>query len=524
MNNKPTAYLILSVAFIITLMMGVLCYIAPPAVFPDPGWGFQAMRSMEHGGGFNLIIGPDQGDVAKDVSKYLTWWSPGQYLVPYFFKNLLHISTARASVITIVVSYLLGLTGLFAFFKKVGFTPLIAALSIVFIASQQFYYTPFIFYNGGEVTQMAFFGWFLYGCFYFRKLDVRLWIFILLSGWIGFFCKSAMMWVYAAGLLCLWINLSQPQKFGWAWIKKGFWLAVPAVISIVCIYLFFLRKGDNPAAAHDPGWRIASETFSWPLASPMLAGFSVDDLTNGLMFHPDGPMFSLTWSLIIIWLMAIISVIMIIAILRRVPYTDYKLVLTVFYIVSILFFSYAYVRQAAISYEGRHYRIIGILIAPGVIYLFSRMQWMYRSVFLLAWLFLAYVSYNRTQHEYWYDSHEGEVRGHTEFIQQFADQPSLNYLMQLDQQQRNAIFVFTSNDLGLEIEHNRIITIEPIEKGTHPDYQEYLHKGHAGPLHIFLYADYAQDGRDQFLMRCFPGYKNFTVKKLSKDYVLYSAE
>jgi hypothetical protein len=523
MKENKTAYLILGITLAITLIIGIFSYLAPPAIFPDPSWGFQVMRSMEMGGGFNQLTGPDQENLAKNSSLFLTWWSPGQYLVPFFFKNLLSINTAQASVLTIVFSELIGLLGFFAFFKKIGFKPLLAAASVAFITCQQFYIIPYIFYNGGEVLMFAFAGWFLYGCFYFKKISVGMILFVLVAGWVGFVSKSSMMLVYAAGLFCMWINMSPPLKEYGVWIKNALAIGIPFVISVACIYVFFLSKGSNPASAHNAGWRVIWETFSFPLASPLLAGFSVDDMAKGLVYSPDGSMFTHTGTILILLALAAISLILIIAIMRYVPYLQYRLVVMVYYVALVLFFSYAFVSQAAISYEGRHFRIIGLLVIPGTLYLISQTNFIYKSAFALLWAFIAYSSVTRLYNEYSYNKHEG-VHGNTGLTQQFIDQPTLNYLMEVDRQKRNAIFVFTSADVGLEILHNRIISIEPLGLDVKVDYEDYLHKGHAGPLYIVLPSDYEKNGRAKFIMRCFPGYRDFKVKQLTEDYSIYEAK
>jgi hypothetical protein len=505
-----------------TVVLGVISYMGPPAIFPDPSWGFQVMRSMERGGGFNLLIGPSADDLSKNTAEFLTWWSPGQYLAPYFFKSLLRINTAQAAVITVTICQLLGIFGFYNLFKKAGFSRMIAAISVVVIVCQEFFYIPYSFYNGGEVLLFAFAGWFLYGCLSFRKISVGLLVFILLSGWAGFFCKSSMMWIYASGLLCLWINLSYHEKNWWQWIKNGLWMAPPAILSIAAIYVFYLSKGQNPASAQQ-GLRLAWETFGFPLASPLLSGFSVDELTHGLIYHPDGPMFSLPITLIIIWGLAILSIGLVIYMVRTLPQRQYRVLIAAFYIVSVLFFSYAFLRQLAISYEGRHFRMVGLLTIPGVVYLLSKVKRGYQVAFGILMAFIAVFSIIHLKNDYNYNKTEA-AHGNSGLTQGFIDQPTLNYVMQIDKQQRNATFVFISADLGLEIEHNRIITFEPIGRDVKLNYEDYTHGGHAGPLYIVLPAEYASNGRDTFIMRCFPDYKNFKAIAITEDYTIYTAQ
>lgn len=502
----------------VTVILGILVLLYPAAIFPDPSWGFQVMRSMELGGGFNMLVKPDQFDLAKNTSEFLTWWSPGQYLVPYLFKLVFTVNTGQAAAITTTICQIIGLAGLYAFFKKAGFSPLISALSLVLVICQQAFFSPYIFYNGGEVLLFGFFGWFLYGCIVFNKPGIRLVLFVLLTGWIGFICKSSFIWMYAAGLLFIWIRLSEGQTTIKGWILKGLWPGIPAVISVACIYIFYLSKGINPSSSSG-GIKLTWETFSFPLASPLLSGFSADDLSNGLIYHNDVPIFNYTWAIIVLLLLAILSIALIRAILVYIPNKNYRLMLIVFYSVSVVFFSYAYLREMAISYEARHFRLIGLLVIPGTVYLFAYLKQAYKimlglvALFIMAFSLMFYIEgYKRIKDE--------NPHGASGIAQQFIDREAMDYISKLDKQSHNALFVFISPDLGLDIVNNRFITLQPLGPDISINYDEWIHKGHSGPIYILLPSKYIGI-RASVYLKCFPGYKGFSLKEISGDYVLY---
>ncbi|MDB4919656.1 hypothetical protein, partial [Mucilaginibacter sp.] len=134
-KNNPHK-IILIITGIAVLIMGVILFFIPPALFPDPANGFNILCSMRLGGGFNVLTAPDQDDISQNYSEFVTWWSPGQYLVPYFFKLVAGLNTGQAMAITVALAQLCGLAGFYSFFKKIGFTPFIAAVSLVFIVCQ----------------------------------------------------------------------------------------------------------------------------------------------------------------------------------------------------------------------------------------------------------------------------------------------------------------------------------------------------------------------------------------------------
>ncbi len=519
-QQSNTHKFILLVVFATAVILGILLFFNPPAVFPDPGMGFQVLRSMRMGSAFNTIASPDQSDISQNYSHFLTWWSPGQYLVPWLFSFGL-FNTGQAVAITVTICQIAGLAGFYLFFKKVGFTPLISAVSLVFIMFQQAFVVPYVFYNGGEILLFAFVGWFLYGCAALERSGIKLVLFVLFSGWVGFFCKSSFLWMYAAGLCFIWLRLSSNHTGIGKKLKMGLWLAIPGIASLTCIYLFFLSKGESPATV-SRGLKLTLQAFGFPLASPLLSGLSIDDMLHGLIFHTGKPIVELSWSVIIIALLAIASIKLIIGIWRHVPDKNYRLFIAVFYIVAVLFFGLTYLRQLTISYEARHFRILGILIVPGIIYLLSRLRVGYQMLFALIPIGIAFISLGYVIRGY-QKNKTSTAKGISGLSQPNIDQQSLNYIMKLDRTNTNAIFVFVSNDIGLEIRHNRIINLPPIGADLKIDMDDYRYEGHAGPLYIVLPESYAGP-REKMIMKSFPGYKGFNLSMLSNKYVLYSAK
>jgi len=510
--------LVLIILSLLVLTMGIVLFFIPPALFPDPANGFNVLRSMSHGGSFNVLTAPDQSDISQTYDEFITWWSPGQYLVPFFFKLISGISLGQASSLTVALAQLIGLAGFYKFFKKIGFTPITATLSVVFIVCQLAFFVPYVFYNGGEVLLFAFEGWFLYGCAALQKPDWKLLLFVLLSGWIGFFCKSSFLWVYAAGLFCLWVRLSSGSVS--EWIKKGIWIGVPAILSVAGIYFLFLSKGQSPASV-SKGIKLTAETFSFPLSTPLLSGFSLDDFFHGLIYNFGKPMIAQPLATIILVALAILSLVLVFSILRRVPNETYRLFLKAFYFGALLFFGVIYLRQLNISYEARHFRIIGILIVPGMIYLVSNLKIAYRVIFAAITICIAAYSFTYLFKGY-HINDTLAAKGPTGLAQINIDQQSLNKIIKLDNDNRNATFVFIANDIGLEITHNRVINLPPLPDDYKIDIADYKFEGFAGPLFIVLPESY-NGPKEKLVMKSFPGYTGFNLSMLSDKYVLYEA-
>ena len=481
------------------LISGIILFFVPPALFPDPANGFQVLRCMKSGAPFNTFLSPDQSDISDNYSEFLTWWSPGQYLVPYFFMLITGLNTGKAIAVTVTLCELCGLAGLYAFIKKIGFSSLVAALSLAFIICQQAFVVPYVDYNGGEVLLFAFEGWFLYGCASLQKTGYKQVIFILLAGWVGFFLKSSFIWIYIAGLFCLWIRLSGYSTGVSGWLKKALWIGVPASISLLVIFIAFLSKGQSPASASH-GLKLTAETFTFPIAAPVLSAFSIDDLLHGLLYHTGKAVINNLWELPVLLLIAIASIALIYAITRFVPNVNYQLFLIVFYVVSILFLGTAFLRQLTISYEARHFRIIGFLIVPGMIYLVMRLNIAYRVVFAAITAAIAFTSIIYLVKGFAINN--SAARGVTGIAQPNIDQASLNQVMKLDRMNSNAVFVFIGNDCGLEVLHNRIISLQPVGDNLKINTDDYKYDGFAGPLFIILPESY-NGPKEKMIMKSF---------------------
>lgn len=504
----------------IVIILGILIFLSPPALFPDPADGFKVMRSMEMGGGFNQWVTPNPDDLTKNSTQFLTWWSPGQYMVPYIFKLIFGINTGQAAALTITLCQLLGLWGFYKFFKKIGFSSTIAAASMFVIACQQFFILPYVYYPGGELLLFGFLGWFLYGCTAFKSPGLLMAVFVLASGILGFFCKSSIMWMFLAGLLFLWIRLSSKKPLS-DWIKNGLWIGVPAIVAIATIWVSFLSKGQNPASISS-GIKFTLKALTFPLASPLLAGFSVDDICNGLIFHNDKPIFSDTGALILIAALALVSVWLIWLILKKVPDPNYKLFIRVFYLASLVFFIQVYLRQMLISYEARHFRIIGLMIIPGIIYLVSKSATVYRVPFVIIVVGIAITSVIYVVRGYTYNKNIG-AHGASGFTERGIDQKALNQVMALDDQNTNAIFVFVSESMPLEIKHNRVISLPAISDDLKIEFDDYEQGGHAGPLFIILPEKYAGP-KEKMILKAFPDYNSWYGSMLSDNTVMYQAK
>jgi hypothetical protein len=366
----------------------------------------------------------------------------------------------------------------------------------------------------------AFAGWYLYGCFGFKSLSWQLLGFVFLAGLVGFFTKSSAIWIYAAGVACIWVNLSASKKNIMTWLRNGIAVGIPVIMALAIIYLGYLSKGDNPSSNGGP-LKLLPETFSFPLASPLLAGFSLDELFNGLIYHPDGPVFSYALTTVVLIIFAIGSLVFVAIIYKKLPNTNYVLAFTAVYSVAVVFFTYLYLKQSPISYEGRHFRIVGLLAIPGMIWLLNRTK---ASRLVLTVVWIAFICWELRFFAVEYKGNYDAPHGSSGMSQQLYDHETLNTIVQFDAtHHNNATFVVTNPDVAAEISNNRVITLDDLDNMPKEDFAQLKFAGTSGIIYMLMPKSFVEKGLADGVVKCFTGYHQFYSKKLSNRYYLYWA-
>lgn len=517
-------------ACLLALVLGILTLSVPPGIDPDPCWGFLVMQDIARHAPWNTYITPDPLSIANNHYEFLAWWSPGQYMVPYFFKLLFQLNTAHAVTVTLIVCNILGVTGFYKLFTRLGFSKWVSAITVAFVACQLFYINSFVYFLGGEPLLFAFLGWFLYGCFGVKAINWQALLFVFLGGLIGFFAKSSVLWMFAAAVGCIWINvgINETTNTGktwynkatlWIWLKNGLLLAIPFVAALAVIYMGYLSKGDNPTSDTGP-LLVLPETFGYPLAAPILSGFSVDELVDGLIYHPEAAKVSYPVAIGMIVLFALACIAFVAFIGKLSPNKKYPVVLILFYVLGTAFFSYMYIRQATISYEGRHFRMIAMIFMPGFVRLLMKSR-VTRIAFFAVWIGYAYLGFNsfRTQYVANRETAKGRQTG---FVQQVYDQATVDEVEKLDSLHHNdAIFVFNGPDIAMEVKNNRTIVVDDDMNET--VFANLKYRGKAGTIYIVTPTRYIKNGKLAVLTKSFADYHHFTYCQITAEYGISEA-
>jgi hypothetical protein len=371
--REPRAWIVRAAwLYVAILTLGGVVWMtaSPPGIFSDSVSGFRVLQSMERGAAFNHTLVVDRDDIAKDLSQFTAWWTPGQYLAPWPFVAL-GLDLGRGMLLATVLAWVAGFAGWYLLTRRLGFSAEVAALSLAVIASQPYVFGWARFYHGGELLQWAFFPWFAVLAIDRRRLragDVLLLAAALIVGIVG---KSSFLIVGAAALAgALWIGLAEQARLqSLRAVSLVLRAGVVLVLAAGALFLY-TAAGESPAkgaAVAVRGFAIRELLFA--AAAPLNSLFDLWQL-----YVPETE--SVQWAFGEIGrpllLVVGIEAALLVALLRfgRLP-RHYGPFVTAVLAVVVGSFALAYSLDLLISFHARHARVAGLLFVPGVIAAFG---------------------------------------------------------------------------------------------------------------------------------------------------------
>lgn len=347
--------------------------VVPPEIVSDAGFGFRTWDTMRQGAPFNCTTQPDPSDISKDINVFLVWWTPGQYLVPGLVEVFFGVSLGIAIVVTVLLFTILGVVGFYKLYEHFGFDRKTCSFSILFIVTSRSTSLSFSNYNGGELLLFGILPWVLLSAFAIDSKKL-LWIAVVsLLGVFAFYMKSSFLISFVA-LLCVEIanQFRQPETNAPRAGRSTFFVLLTGSLVLGAAYLLHLRFGETPASLH-------SFYFDWlnllvPASSPTTALLQADNVFDRIFRFP-GSKISFVREEAFYIAMCFVNVYVLSTILtKQFGSRLYRITLVVFQVIFFLFFVTTYFLGASISYESRHFRILGLLLLPGYLELCFQMN------------------------------------------------------------------------------------------------------------------------------------------------------
>jgi hypothetical protein len=271
-------------AYILCALFTVVSALVPPSMYSDSGWGMLEWRTLASSGHFNTIATPDPADISKDRLEFMTWWSPGQYLIPGVF-TVLGLRLGSAFSITAGLSLLCCLLGWIRVLKHFALSPQAATLAVAFLSTFRYSTLPFGIYHGGEILLQGITPWLiLAGCHVPVVSALRAASFAGLAILIGFFAKLIGVLVAGAALTAgSVVALIRLRRITIGMVAG----ASGAILAAGLLYATWFSRGATPASG--TGWSFQSSNFILALAAPWGAGVSWMDMLAWLLLNPQWP-------------------------------------------------------------------------------------------------------------------------------------------------------------------------------------------------------------------------------------------
>jgi hypothetical protein len=311
---------------------------------------------MLGGGAFNSIATPDPANISNDVVTFLTWWSPGQYLVPGSF-ILLGTSYGLAVSLTTFIATLIGVAGWIQIARSFAVRPVVLFVFVFGLTTFPYVTQHFLMYWGGEVLLFATAPWSLYAMRWSaNKSAIVCFTISLLSALLLFFAKLTGLIVFAANVLAISLVLASQGRLSSSTIAM--WVA--SAVAALCFIFFWVAHGSVAM-----GWPTSSFTWFPIWLSVTAAAFSGIYGLGLFLEHPWLPIDSQSATIIIESLgpLGLLLIVWVWYRLRRTHYRDMAvLLLPILLIYAIIVaIAWRYLREAATSFEDRHFLYAGIL-------------------------------------------------------------------------------------------------------------------------------------------------------------------
>jgi hypothetical protein len=281
----------LYVVLLVPIALFVISLFIRPQMTFDTAQGFIVLRSMLAGGAFNYLATPDPANIDGDIGTFLTWWSPGQYLVPGAFVSL-GASYGLAMSLTTLLATLIGVFGWIRIALSFDIPRTALFLFALGLVTFSYATVPFAIFNGGDVVLFAVLPWSLWALQWAtRKPAAISFAITVLSAVLLFIAKLSGVIVFAATVAGISVvEIWTRRRLGAALLAMWAGGAVAALLFIT----FWLTRGATPAGA--ARFVFSGPVIWFPVAAAAFSGFSalncLDDFYLWVSLHSSAPALS----------------------------------------------------------------------------------------------------------------------------------------------------------------------------------------------------------------------------------------
>jgi hypothetical protein len=473
----------------------------------DSGFGFLVWDAMRRGAPFNHGVVPDPANISQDMAVFMTWWSPGQYLLPGLLE-IIGLDLGQAIVAIVALASGFGLAGWYQLYIGFGFPRRSAAITIAIIACTRFYALPFGIYNGGEVLIFAVAPWLIYALWRIGDVHLKHIPAMVFGLVILFFAKLSGVVLGGAVIAG---SVLKPAE-GWlarATLRRGIVSALAVTIFCAGFYYFWLSRGRTPATG-GLGFDLLGlpARLAFIINAVWSSSLSVGDLASYLLLHPSRPILDSLDLFNFVSVPFALAAVAIVWSRLGSEFERYRLFFAVTAAAYITVLILLFVRSAAVSSEERHFRPISLILLIGMVHVFAGLQnrLARRGVAVAAAVLMFYGLASSVSHSIANAKKPLDWRGLRHAI---ADQAALDALRRIDvtwSESSRTVVLVPSPEIGLVLRNSRVLA-------NHADFESLetlgrrVYRGRVDRIFVLVQTKLVVSGKADIILRSFKDYR-----------------
>lgn len=321
---------------------------------------------------FNQAEFVSPNDLAQQRHVFLAWFTPGQYAIPGVLSLALHSTLATGALITVCLSALSGMIGLYRLYRALGCPEDVALVSVALLAFKRHVALGFAYYHGGDTLLFGFLPWAALAFVRYQPGLLR-WLGLIAIGCVGFFLKASFLVSFAAlAGIGVYLRWSRQAESRWSLdclveggvLTTGFQMGTAVVSTSALARTFFLSKGANPGTPS--GLDADLLDIAVPLASPVTSAFDADLLLRPLVMTDRSHAGAIIHGTMVV--LGLGSLVLLYWFGRRSSrMRELSLALRGSYTVVGVIMASLYLLGADVDYSSRHFHLTGLLLIPFVV-------------------------------------------------------------------------------------------------------------------------------------------------------------
>ncbi len=259
----------------------LLCIAFPVSLGMDIFQGFEALYGyIQYHTPFHHVLKLAYHNIAENRSFFMSYFSPGHYLLPHLLSSTLNITLSTAAILTNYLCFVAGIAGFYRIYKHfdtdawaIGFSLLVISLQLYTL---EYYYT----YSTADIYLFAYLPWLF---LWFLKQETFRWFHfpLLVAAYLlGFLLKTSFL------LLALPLAFVVPTYTALCEEKNDRLSAIKTIAGNLLSYIsafalchyFFNRHGEHSGYANEVSFFFIDIALT--VSGPLVSAFSFDKLID----------------------------------------------------------------------------------------------------------------------------------------------------------------------------------------------------------------------------------------------------